>query len=171
MISLYSDIAIRLSQTADWGTYEATGRLEMLPNAACRKRSDSWRRKAYLSSSAVSNFFGFFGQQSHMKKPCILLPGLVTSWSFRGDANDRLSLMFRWCGVLDIEALGDGFRDIGVANGELQLDSVTGDMPPGDGPPGDRRPYEFILVMLLVAPIDRFEVYDPLLVDTDDIDP
>lgn len=49
----------------------------------------------YLSSSAVSNFFGFLGQHSHMKKPpgIFEMPVLDTSLTLRGEASRRVSLL------------------------------------------------------------------------------
>lgn len=55
---------------------------------------------AYVNSSRVSNFLGFLGQQSHMKKPCDfpvpVLMRRVGSVNFLGLATFLASLGPRW---------------------------------------------------------------------------
>jgi hypothetical protein len=49
---------------------------------------------------------------------------------------------------------------------------AIGDMPPGDRIPGDLLPYEFMLVTLLGAPMEKLDAWDALrLEDIVDMDP
>lgn len=58
-----------------------------------------------------------------------------------------LSESVRWCVVFEILPLGLGLSDKEVTYGESPLVSVA----LGEIPPGDKRPYEFILDILLAA--------------------
>jgi hypothetical protein len=66
-----------------------------------------------------------------------------------------------------MEPRGLGFNDSEVTYGESDMSEE-----PGEIPPGDNLPYELILVMLLAA-TDKFEVYELLLGPdvVDDTDP
>lgn len=83
--------------------------------------------QTYLSSSWVSNFLGFLGQHSHMKKCTLEPPGFCISGNLLGVVLETL----RECtgALAEIDPRGLGFNDMGVVYGELP---DVGETPPDE---------------------------------------
>ena len=96
----------------------------------------------YRNSSSLSNFFGFLGQHSQIKRPWILLetlfclecarlsPDILRCWV--GSFSERP----RWWCALDKEPRGLGFCDLLAAYGETGPNSVSVE---GESAPGESR--------------------------------